>query len=128
MGFKHFHLDFTSRWKDYDYDGTFRDVDKIQVDDYYIEKPLIEKKLADVAEKVNKKILPNEIVNDFNTKNQYGPTNKDALSDGDAMGRGTGGFLDVNNDKIGNSADIMDRIDNIKINKYNGKNPYTIPQ
>jgi hypothetical protein len=43
------------------------------------------------------------------------------------MGRGTGGFLDVNNDKIGNSADIMDRIDNIKTNKYNSKAPYTTP-
>ena len=65
--------------------------------------------------------------NDFNTKNQYGPTNKDALSDGDNMGRGTGGFLDVNNDKIGTSDDIMDRIDNIKTNKYNSKAPYTTP-
>jgi hypothetical protein len=65
--------------------------------------------------------------NDFITKNQYGPTNKDALSDGDNMGRGTGGFLDVNNDKIGTSDDIMDRIDNIKINKYNNNTPYTTP-
>jgi len=68
MGFKHFHLDFTSRWKDYDYDGTFRDVDKIQVDDYYIEKPSMEKKLTTVVEKINKKILPNEVVNDFATR------------------------------------------------------------
>jgi sulfatase maturation enzyme AslB (radical SAM superfamily) len=68
MGFKHFHLDFTSRWKDYDYDGTFRNVDKIQVDDYYVEKPAIEKKFTGVVEKVNKKIVPNEIVDDFATK------------------------------------------------------------
>jgi MoaA/NifB/PqqE/SkfB family radical SAM enzyme len=68
MGFKHFYLDFTSRWKDYDYDGTFRDVDKIQVDDYYIEKPSMEKKLTTVVEKINKKILPNEVVNDFATR------------------------------------------------------------
>ena len=81
--------------------------------------------LSFFAEQQRSKLFPR---NDFNTKNQYGPTNKDALSDGDAMGRGTGGFLDVNNDKIGNSADIIDRIDNIKINKYNGKNPYTLPQ
>jgi hypothetical protein len=76
------------------------------------------------AEQQRSKLFPR---NDFNTKNQYGPTNKDALSDGDGMGRGTGGFLDVNNDKIGNSADIMDRVDNIKINKYNYKTPYTTP-
>ena len=68
MGFKHFYLDFTSRWKDYDYDGTFRDVDKIQVDDHYIEKPSMEKKLTTVVEKINKKILPNEVVNDFATR------------------------------------------------------------
>jgi glycosylphosphatidylinositol transamidase (GPIT) subunit GPI8 len=43
------------------------------------------------------------------------------------MGRGTGGFLDVNNNKIGTSDDIMDRVDNIKINKYNYKTPYTTP-
>jgi len=76
------------------------------------------------AEQQRSKLFPR---NDFNTKNQYGPTNKDALSDGDNMGRGTGGFLDVNNDKIGTSDDIMDRIDNIKINKYNNKTPYTTP-
>ena len=40
------------------------------------------------AEQQRSKLFPR---NDFNTKNQYGPTNKDALSDGDAMGRGTGG-------------------------------------
>lgn len=68
MGFKNFYLDFTSRWKDYDYDGTFRDVDKIQVDDYYIEKPAVEKKFTGVVEKVNRKIVPNEVINDFATK------------------------------------------------------------
>ena len=53
--------------------------------------------LSFYAEQQRSKLFPR---NDFNTKNQYGPTNKDALSDGDNMGRGTGGFLDVNNDKI----------------------------
>ena len=80
--------------------------------------------LSFYAEQQRSKLFPR---NDFNTKNQYDPTNKDALSDGDNMGRGTGGFLDVNNDKIGTSDDIMDRIDNIKINKYNNKTPYTTP-
>jgi hypothetical protein len=77
------------------------------------------------AEQQRSKLFPR---NDYNTKNQYGPTNKDALSDGDSLGRGTGGFLDVNNDKIGTSEDVIERVDNIKTNKYNNKNPYTIPQ
>ena len=83
-----------------------------------------ENTLSAIAAAERQKLFPR---NDFNTKNQYGPTNKDALSDGDNMGRGTGGFLDVNNDKIGTTDDIMDRIDNIKINKYNNKTPYTTP-
>lgn len=77
------------------------------------------------AEQQRSKLFPR---NDYNTKNQYGPTNKDALADGDSLGRGTGGFLDVNNDKIGTSEDVIERVDNIKTNKYNNKNPYTIPQ
>lgn len=33
----------------------------------------------------------NEIVrSDYNEENQYGPTHKDAISDGDIMGKGTG--------------------------------------
>lgn len=68
MGFSSFYVDHTSRWRDYDYDGTFRDVDKIKVDDYFIEKPSGEKKFTGVAERVNAKILPNKTLSDFTTR------------------------------------------------------------
>ena len=66
--------------------------------------------------------------NDYNYDNPYSSTNKDAVADGDSIGRGTGKFLDVNNQEAGTKEDIIDRKDNIKINKYNNKNPYQIPQ
>lgn len=77
------------------------------------------------AEQQRAKLFPR---NDYNTDNQYGPTNKDAIADGDSKGRGTGGFLDTNNDSVGTREDIIDRKDNIKTNKYNSKNTYQIPQ
>jgi hypothetical protein len=44
------------------------------------------------------------------------------------LGRGTGVFLDVYNTDAGTREDIIDRKENIKINKYNNKNPYQTPQ
>ena len=41
--------------------------------------------LSDIAEQERKKLFPR---NDYNTKNQYSATNKDALADGDELGRG----------------------------------------
>ena len=66
--------------------------------------------------------------NDYKFDNQYGLTNKDAIADGDSLGRGTGVFLDVYNADAGTKDDIIDRKENIKINKYNSKNPYQTPQ
>jgi hypothetical protein len=43
-------------------------------------------------------------------------------------GRGTGTFLDVYNEKAGTSTDVFERIDDIKINKYNSKQPYSVEQ
>ena len=68
LGFKNFFVDHTSRWKDYDYDGTFRDVEKIAVDDYYIEKPMAAVSKNNHALKLSKKIEPGEKINDFATK------------------------------------------------------------
>jgi hypothetical protein len=68
LGFKNFFVDHTSRWKDYDYDGTFRDVNKIAVDDYYIEKPIDAISKNTHTLKLSKKIEPNEKINDFATK------------------------------------------------------------
>ena len=49
-----------------------------------------------------------------------------ALADGDDEGRGTGKFLDIHNFGAGTSTDINERTDDIKINKYNDKNPYSV--
>jgi hypothetical protein len=68
LGFKNFFVDHTSRWKDYDYDGTFRDVNKIAVDDYYIEKAIDAVSKNTSTLKLSKKIEPNEVINDFATK------------------------------------------------------------
>jgi prepilin-type processing-associated H-X9-DG protein len=68
LKFKYFMLEYTSRWKDYDYNGTYRDVDKIAVDDYYLEKPMIVQNTNKDAEKLNKKFEPGELINDFKTK------------------------------------------------------------
>jgi hypothetical protein len=77
------------------------------------------------AEQQRKKLFSR---NDYNNENQYSSTNKDAVADGDNLGRGTGIFLDVYNADAGTKDDIIDRKENIKINKYNSKNPYQIPQ
>ena len=68
LGFKNFFVDYTSRWKDYDYDGTFRDVNKIAVDDYYIEKAIDAISKNTHTLKLSKKFEPNEVINDFTTK------------------------------------------------------------
>jgi MoaA/NifB/PqqE/SkfB family radical SAM enzyme len=39
LGFKTFATRFSSRWKDFDSHGNFRNIDKIKVDNYYLEKP-----------------------------------------------------------------------------------------
>ena len=63
--------------------------------------------------------------NDFiRDADEYGVTNSQALADGDDMGRGTGVFLDVYNDRAGTSVDIFERKDDIKINKFNKFNIY----
>lgn len=77
------------------------------------------------AEQQRAKLFPR---NDYNNSNPYSSTNKDAVADGDSLGRGTGIFLDVNNNTAGTKEDRIERIDNIKTNKYNSKNPYQLPQ
>ena len=73
--------------------------------------------LTAIADSERKKLITrNDFIKDAD---EYGVTNSQALADGDDMGRGTGGFLDVYNDKAGTSVDIFERKDDIKINKYN---------
>lgn len=73
--------------------------------------------LTAIADIERKKLITR---NDFKQDvDEYGVTNSQALADGDDMGRGTGIFLDVYNDKAGTSVDIFERKEEIKINRYN---------
>jgi hypothetical protein len=77
--------------------------------------------IADVERKKN------IVKNDYNQQgNSYSSTNPDALADGDAMGRGTGVFLDVYNQSVGTSVDVVERKNEIKINKYQPNKPYNV--
>jgi hypothetical protein len=73
-----------------------------------------------VAERA--KLIPK---NDYDSiGNEYSAVNKDALADGDSMGRGTGGFLDVYNTGAGTIDDIVERKSEVKINQYNASKVY----
>ena len=68
------------------------------------------------------KLIPR---NDYNEEgNPYSSVNRDAVADGDSMGRGTGTFLDVYNVNAGTSDDVMERKNEIKINKFNSSKNY----
>jgi hypothetical protein len=84
------------------------------------DQPLNE--LGQVGEQQRQKLIPK---NDYKPVNQYSATNKDALSDGDELGKGTGSFLDTVNG--GSSVDILERKNEIKINEYQYDKPYTTP-
>ena len=84
------------------------------------DQPLNE--LGQVGEQQRQKLIPK---NDYKPVNQYSATNKDAMSDGDELGKGTGVFLDTTNG--GSSVDILERKNEIKINEYQYDKPYTTP-
>jgi hypothetical protein len=63
--------------------------------------------------------------NDYSINNQFGATSKDAISDGDVQGKGTGTYLDTS--KGGGSLDVAERKNEIKINQYQAGKPYQIP-
>ena len=65
-------------------------------------------------------------INDYKqTANEYSAVNKDAISDGDSFGKGTGIFLDILNG--GSSEDIITRKEQIIKNYYQVNKPYTRP-
>ena len=64
--------------------------------------------LSKIAEEQRKKLFPRT----------------DAIANGDKIGRGTGGELDVYNQAAGTSTDIAERKDDLKINKFSPNNPY----
>jgi len=75
--------------------------------------------LSKYADQERKKLIPK---NDYKTTNEYSSTNKDAMSDGDDKGRGTGVFLDTVNG--GTKLDQLERKSETVINKYKADNPY----
>ena len=78
--------------------------------------------LTAVADQERNKLIPK---NDYNkVGNEYSAVNKDALADGDSRGRGTGAFLDVYNTNAGTINDIIERKEDIKINKFNSSKIY----
>lgn len=78
--------------------------------------------LTAIADAERAKLIPK---NDYNAVgNEYSSVNRDAVADGDSMGRGTGSFLDVYNVNAGTSTDIVERKNEIKINKFNSSNTY----
>jgi hypothetical protein len=65
-------------------------------------------------------------INDYKqSANEYSAVNKDAISDGDSFGKGTGIFLDILNG--GSSEDVTERKNQIKVNFYQTNKPYTTP-
>ena len=78
--------------------------------------------LTAIADQERAKLIPK---NDYNkVGNEYSSVNKDAVADGDSMGRGTGTFLDVYNVNAGTIDDVVERKNEIKINKYNSSKTY----
>lgn len=78
--------------------------------------------LTAIADAERAKLIPK---NDYNSiGNQYSSVNKDAVADGDSMGRGTGTFLDVYNVNAGTINDVVERKSEIKINKFNQSKTY----
>jgi hypothetical protein len=77
--------------------------------------------LSQIAEQERKRLFPK---NDYNQSNLYSAVSPDALADGDERGKGTGGDLDVYNQNAGNNVDNFERINEIKINKFNSNKTY----
>lgn len=78
--------------------------------------------LTAVADQERAKLIPK---NDYNkVGNEYSAVNRDAIADGDSRGRGTGSFLDVYNVNAGTIEDVVERKNEIKINKFNSSKTY----
>jgi hypothetical protein len=78
--------------------------------------------LTSLSDLERAKLIPR---NDYNkVGNEYSAVNRDALADGDSRGRGTGTFLDVYNTAAGTIEDVLERKNEIKINKFNSSKTY----
>ena len=78
--------------------------------------------LTAYADAERAKLIPK---NDYNAAgNEYSSVNREAVADGDSMCRGTGTLLYVYNVNAGTSDDVMERKNEIKINKFNSSKTY----
>lgn len=78
--------------------------------------------LSAIADAERGKLFPK---NDYSPASEsYSAQHPDALADGDELGRGTAGFLDIYNQGAGTSTDVIERKEDIKINKFNSNNTY----
>jgi hypothetical protein len=82
----------------------------------------IENNLTKYAEEQRAKLLPKNEYKDATF--EYSKTNPNALGDGDAKGRGNGIFLDTFSPTIGTQQDIIERKNELKINKWKNTNQY----
>jgi len=70
--------------------------------------------------------LPLDFSQPVNRLTSIAEIERDAVGDGDAIGRGTGTFLDVYNEAAGTSVDVFERKMNIKFNAYQPNKPYQV--
>ena len=73
LGIEFVMFDQTERWRDYDYDGTYREIKKLKVDDYMIEMAGAQKqKIEQVIEEgkyIGKHVkVAKEVIDDFKTR------------------------------------------------------------
>ena len=78
--------------------------------------------LTAIGDMERAKLIPKNYYNAVG--NEYSSVNRDAVADGDSMGRGTGTFLDVYNVNAGTITDLAERKNEIKINKFNSSKTY----
>jgi hypothetical protein len=82
----------------------------------------VENQLSAIADVERKRLITR---NDYAAQAQiYSVNSPDAIADGDELGRGTGVFLDVYNTAAGTNTDVVERKNEIKINKFNSSKPY----
>jgi len=90
-------------------------------------------KLEEKANEIRSKLVGLNTYNNNNAENNYSGKHKNAKSDGDPHGKGTGVYMDTENggssvDINGNGTNIgSGRTNLIKLNKYNKDNQYSHP-
>jgi hypothetical protein len=81
--------------------------------------------LTTIAEMERAKLIPK---NDYKQRAfEYSSVNPNAIANGDAKGKGTGGDLDVYNQNAGAIQDILERKAETVVNEYQPNKPYTTP-